>query len=61
MWGQWGVVSTKGATAYFPVPLIGLRSAWGSPAEQEGKSPAHLRDLVWPWGGGQCRYPLRRL
>lgn len=61
MWGQWGVVSTKGATAHSPVPLIGLGGARGSPAEQEGNSPAHLWDLVWPWGGGQCRYPPRHL
>lgn len=38
MWGQWGVVSTKGATAYFPVPLIGLRSAWGSPADRRERA-----------------------
>lgn len=41
-WGQWGVVSTKGATALSPVPLAGLGGCTGVPSRTGGKQPCPL-------------------
>lgn len=41
-WGQWGVVSTKRATALSPVPLTGLGGCTGVPSRTGGKQPCSL-------------------